>query len=1007
MTGMLIASLLLLSVSCTQSDVEEGGGSSGNGREVEAIFGLNVLSSVSTISRSLQMTTKGCVETDSLSRGEDELVATRATADLGEEQESYIRTLWAGLYNKTGKLVKEQYLSELPSQKEVSIRLAESSEEQTLYLVANAGDLTGQVGTASALLGLTRDHSLSDDGLPTTNTCMMIGSWVGKVLPGSLIGTVELTRLAAKIRFTYSVGGAGFTFTPSSVRLCSVPAKSSLGEPDGQLSGIAYREYSGTSSAEGATIYWYLPENKAGIVTGGNAVDSEKHKTGQGVANATYVELSGTAVQDGITYQDVSFRLYPGSHENDYTIGRNCYYTISVTLDGIDFSDERIHVGVIPPIQNPDNLGAEKGVVKSLQVTLQPGKGWSFELPDWLSAVIGGTNIPAGGTVSYEGPVAVNFTAATANPKAESRTASFVIDNQEVTLTQNPSSLTVGNSVSLSAAGGSSGNCSFTATSGLPWAAVLSSEWGDWLAWQTGGVSLGEASGTDQSLLVKSTSSNPSATSRSGKITVKGGDAASTEYAGLTGQITVTQAGSTVIGSSTPVQVVAAATENLSSVFRATRDLPWEATVTQGSDWMSLVGTLGGSNTTGEDQAVVFKTVSPNTSSTARSGKITVRAGNKPTDTYPGPSGEITIEQVGATLMVGASTKEVAASASAGTLTTFTPTKGLSWSLGASFSNDWLSVATPTSGTNTTGAAENINYSAVVNPDASARQGTITVKAGNAVSGTDAGLTKTITVTQPGSSFNVDKTEIELASTVTSGSVTVTGTNGLPWTVSPSVQTSGITPATTSSTATGSGQTLTFNATANTGNAREATFTVAVTGGDHSKIVKVKQKARLTVTIDQALATAYKNTGVNLTAFPPFNYDNGNEIGGGSDYKGVSSSCTISTPYTIEVESTQSSSSYVYNNAVNYCTNKGTGWRLPTVIELYAMWTKCKGTNSDATDSEDASTALGTKFLNSSYRSSSVNNGIPANRCLVNFSAGRIGWGPSDYGYFIRCVRDE
>lgn len=841
MAGMLMAGLLLLLPSCTQSDVEEGGGSSGNGREVEATFGLDVLSSVSTISRSLQMTTKSCIQTDSLSVGEEELVATRATADLGG-QESRIQTLWAGQYNKTGTLIKEQYLSELTSQSEVNLRLAESSEGQTLYLVANAGDLSGKAGTINTLLGLTRDYSSTDDGLPDGNSCMMIGSWNGKVIPGGLSGTVELTRLVAKIRFTYSIGGTGFTFTPSSVKLCSVPAKSRLGEPDDQLAGITYREYSGISSAGGATVYWYLPENRAGTVTGGNAVDSEKRKTGRGVTKATYVELTGTAVQDGVTYQDVCFRLYPGSNANDYTIGRNCYYTISLTLDGIDFSDERISVGVIPPIQNPDNLGAEKGAGKALLVTSQPGKSWSFGLPDWLSAAIGTTNIAAGGTVSHEGPVVVGFTAATANPKAESRTASFVIDNQEVMLTQNPSSLTAGNSVSLSAAGGSTGNSSFTATAGLPWAAALSSEWGDWLIWQAGAPSSGEASGTDQPLSVRSAASNPSATSRSGKITVKGGAAIDPGYAGLTGQITVTQAGATVTGSSAPVKVAAAATENLSSTFRATQDLSWEATVTQGNTWLSLVGTVGSSNTTGNDQPVGFKTVSPNPSSTARSGKITVRAGNAPTTTYPGPSGEIVIEQAGATLTVAAATKTVAATASSGTLTTFTPTKGLSWSLGVSSTNDWLSLSAPTSGTNTTGTAENLNYSAVVNPNASTREGTITVKAGNAVGGTDAALTKTVTVTQSASSLTASASVTTLGATKdASGIFKLTGTAGLGITITPPfwITLSGTVPATT----TGIEQSVGYKTNEVNPNGVERSGTTSVKVGNITNSVTLKQSS--------------------------------------------------------------------------------------------------------------------------------------------------------------------
>lgn len=856
-TILSLSALLVLMISCTQSEVEERGGLSG--KEVEATFGLNVLSSVPATSRSLQMTASGCVQTDSLVVKEEELAATRAAADLGTVQESHIQNLWAGQYNKAGTLVKEQYLGELSSQSEVSLRLAESSENHTLYLVANAGDLSGQAGTLNTLLALTRDYGSTDEGLPVTNSCMMIGHWSGTITPGNVSAIIELTRLVAKIRFTYAIGGSGFTFTPSSVKLCSVPAKSRLGEPSGQLSGISYREYSGTVSAEGATVYWYLPENKAGK---GDAVNSEKRKTGKGVSNATYVELTGEAVQDGVTYKDVRFRLYPGSNENDYTISRNSYYTISVTLDGIDFSDERISVGVVPPIQNPDNLDAEKSAVKSLQVTSQPGKSWSFMLPDWLSAVVGSTGISAGGTVSYDGPALVTFTAETANPKGESRTASFVIDNQEVTLTQNPSSLTAGNIVSLNAASGSVGNSTFEATAGLPWLATLSSEWGDdWLAWQAGALSFGsEASGSAQPLLVKAASSNPSATPRSGKITVKGGDAIDKEYAGLTGQVTVTQAGSTVTGST--ANVVAEAASNLSATFSATKDLPWEAAVSEGSAWLSLLGTLGSSNTVDGDMKVEFKTASPNPSSAIRTGKITVRVGNASTDANPGPSNTITVNQAGASLAVSGNST-MAATASTAT-STFTATAGLSWNVGVVSTGNWLTLTSATNGTNsTTGSAQNITYSAPVNPNATTREGTITVKAGNAIGGTDVGLTSVIRVTQEASEFSVFPASLTLTKEGTSQSVVVTATTGLPWTVSKSSGDSNISVNIGQSEGTKS---VSFSAAENKGAVRSAVFTISATGANpvRTLAVKVEQDAGLPQNIVGTLQVAPASTTIQI-----------------------------------------------------------------------------------------------------------------------------------------------
>ena len=61
--------------------------------------------------------------------------------------------------------------------------------------------------------------------------------------------------------------------------------------------------------------------------------------------------ISALLRQGGVTYEHVTFRFFPGSTDmNDYNIKRNHYYTMSVTLKGIDVTDQRITVGTIPPI---------------------------------------------------------------------------------------------------------------------------------------------------------------------------------------------------------------------------------------------------------------------------------------------------------------------------------------------------------------------------------------------------------------------------------------------------------------------------------------------------------------------------------------------------------------------------------------------------------------------------------------------------------------------------------
>ena len=311
---------------------------------------------------------------------------------------------------------------------------------------------------------------------------------------------------------------------------------------------------------------------------------------------------------------------------------------------------------------------------------------------------------------------------------------------------------------------------------------------------------------------------------------------------------------------------------------------------------------------------------------------------------------------------------------------------------------DWLILTGNTAGT-TTGGNQSFSYKTrALNLNSTAKTGNISVTAGE--------MTTNVAVEQEASVFNVVGPTTTIASTGGSVNGTITATAGLPWTINPETDNDiAISPTN------GFGEAkLTFTAPANTGGTREAIFTIAVTGGNHSKEVKVKQEAELTntVTIDQEIATAYKawNSDPNC---PPFNYDNGQVSGSGSDYKGNSSDYTISKPYTVEIEITQSASTVVYYNstAINYCKTKKDGWRVPTAIELFAMWRVCKGANDDATDKEAASKALGVSFNSSDlYWSSSVYNAQKGSRCGIAFYSGVIKEVNSGSGCLIRCVRE-
>ena len=907
-TRLFVLLFLLIAGGCTETHVEEDDIPLHALKEVDAGFILNVLANRTPVTRSITFTSDGTIESDTLAIGAEDSVRTKAVAPLSGIQESQIASLWVGQYDvTTGMRLFNQYIPSMTGTTvNLKLKQSQAGSRSRVYFVSNAGDL-GAITTKAILKKHTLAYISTPEGLPDNNLCKMMGYWEGEVTADGIrdIG-VELTRLIATITFTYSIG-ADFTFRPASVVLKNAPTVSQVEAPTEQLTtgGISYNTYTGTVSQTDATVYWYLPENMAGTVSDANAVDSEKKKTGQGVMNATCIELTGTAVQGGVTYGDVTFRFYPDSDKNNYDIVRNSRYTMDVTLIGIDISDERITVGEIPPIEvDPTEMPAKKGGEKDVQITARPGQPWVFDMPAWLSALLDGQNIPSGATITHQGPANVIFRAVEANPRAESRSVSFNVEvngvDQEITIVQAGSTLTKGDDILLDAEAGSEGASSFTATEGLQWLASLSG--GDWLNWSNSASAGASGPADAQPLKVKSTTSNPFARVRSGKITMKAGTSVGdVDYTNLIQEIKVLQMGSIVTGST--VNMNAEAVNNQASTFTATVGLDWVANVTNGN-WISLTGTTSGYPTTGNLQNITFD-VSVNPSSTQRSGEVVVRAG----DETDGPTG-------------------------------------------------------------------------------------------------------TITVNQLGSNFSVSDTELVLAYVATSGSVIVKGTNGLLWTVSPSESINGITPATISQIADGNAQVLNFDVTENIGTTvREAIFTVAVTNGDHSKRVRVKQKARVTVTIDQSVLQSYSARlllGYNWLSHPPFDADGINKATshGITNVNLSSSPPTMTGSYTIQEGQNRASASY--SDMRHYCDTLTedvfNDWRLPTQIELHGIYQKFAREGSIG--------ASASAFISDWYWSSSVYLEAPADyRCVLTFGGdgipagafGALGLGTNSY---VRCVRD-
>lgn len=252
-TVMLAWIAVLLSGSCTQAEVDEKE-IHGESADVETKFQLSVLASRLPMTRSLTFTPEGTLEEDLPSAGEKDSLSTRAADPLGDDQESKIAGVWIGQYDGNGLRLFSQYLTSLDESSTASVMLKRSTtgEQSHIWFVANVDDLGNiekEDALKSHLLGYTTTDKL---GLPANNLCGMVGQWSGVVKEDGAKISVSLTRLLAKISFTYKTEGESFTFTPTAVKLKSVPTGSQVAAPEKQLEGMEYTEYEGIANKEGA-----------------------------------------------------------------------------------------------------------------------------------------------------------------------------------------------------------------------------------------------------------------------------------------------------------------------------------------------------------------------------------------------------------------------------------------------------------------------------------------------------------------------------------------------------------------------------------------------------------------------------------------------------------------------------------------------------------------------------------------------------------------------------------
>ena len=579
-----------LYIGCT--DDVEGNVDKGIGlRDVNVRFTFSLVGEVSPVTRSIAFTSGEDELGSAFSDAVPEVLLVKTKASGVDE--SAVKTLWLGQYDASGNLLIAHYLSDITGN-EVEVQLKESPNS-SLRFVGNAGDL-GKIATLTEFNETKINYTTgtggltTSAGLPVNLSCANIAQLNNQSISINYEQTIQLTRMVTKIQLNYTIK-SGFTFTLKQLYLRSVPTQIQCNEPTGQVPGVTYQSFTVTpSSGASGTAEWYMPENKAGVIASGKdgyaASTRDKKGSTVSVPNATYIELIGDATVNGTTYKDVSFRIYPGNGINDYNLKRNTPYIVNLTLGGIDLSDPRVSV-TIPDIVAPADIDAAVNSTTTIQATARPGTVWEIALPAWLSALADGkTNGVASGTLNFTGPAPVKFTAVTANPSSTERNQSFTIAGKGVTVKQKGSVLSATSKNKAIAPEGishSDTEYSFSATEGLSWALSEAIDWLTLTGTTTGVVSSATTTPTVSYIVTV----NPNASTRTGYLFVKAGNAIGGTDAALEKQIAaITQQPSSITVPANGGTIPAVGGSITVSGITATEGLQW--TITKKSGFLDI-----------------------------------------------------------------------------------------------------------------------------------------------------------------------------------------------------------------------------------------------------------------------------------------------------------------------------------------------------------------------------------------------------------------------------------
>ncbi len=335
----------------------------------------------------------------------------------------------------------------------------------------------------------------------------------------------------------------------------------------------------------------------------------------------------------------------------------------------------------------------------------------------WLT-VTSATSGTGNATIGY---------AVTANTSVNQRAAALTIGGATFNVTQagvTPTFSLTQYSVNMASAGGTGTvsvianpqDATWTARSNAAWVTVTSG-----------------ASGTGNGSVGYSVAANTSSNSRSGSLTI----------AGQT--FSITQSGSSASFSLNPPSATPASSGGTAtvSVTATPGDAAW--TATSNSSWMSIL-----SGAAGTGNGTVGYTVVANTSSSSRSGSLTIA----------GITFNVTQSGLNPTITLNPTSTNIAAAGGTGTVSVTANPADSTWN--ASSNTAWITITSGASGT----GSGSVGYSVSATNSVNARLGTITI-GGQVFSITQAGAVPSVSL-NPGSTT--------VGASATTGTVSVTAT---------------------------------------------------------------------------------------------------------------------------------------------------------------------------------------------------------------------------------------